>query len=196
MRNEFTSPSNRPLMLELKKERESRINSLINKLSIADVKEDSKYAETSKCIKKTVLLTPVEMGKPEFVRHEFEEIPLTFEQQVIGGVSSNHYYHEVSFTFTGDEELLSYIPESGFSFGNSDRGLILPYGNEIIVEVDLPELNPDKAIAEAKKLLSITLQFVNANNASIQSWLIVIGQRIDEQLKQKREELIKLFGSK
>jgi len=78
----------------------------------------------------------------------------------------------------------------------SDHGLILPYGNKINVEVDLPELNPEKAIREARNLLDMTIRFVTSNNKSIQAWNLMVGQRIDEQLKTKREELIRIFGGK
>ena len=115
----------------------------------------------------------------------------------IGGVANrNHYIHKISFLFSGDSELFSYKPESGFSYSSSDSGLILPDRNRLLVEVDLPELNPDQAIKVARNLLRMTIEFVDKNNASIKAWSIAIEQRIDAQLKQKREQLIKIFGDK
>ncbi len=195
MKNNYTSPYNLTPISELKKERESKINTLINNLKIVDVNDDTKFAETSKRIKNSILLTPIVFGDPKFIDHEFEEISLTMQQQLIGGVNRNHYYHQVSFPFTGDRELFSYQPES-FLYSSSDRGLILPYTNNLTVYVDLPELNPNRAILEARILLEMTMRFVNSNNTSIQSWSVVIGQRIDEQLRVKREELKKIFGDK
>lgn len=195
MKNNYTSPYNLTPISELKSKRESKINTLINNLKIGEVKEDAKFIETLIGIKNSVLLTPIEFGEPKFIDHEFEEIALTMQQQLIGGVSRNHYYHKVSFPFTGDREIFSYKPET-FSFSSSDRGLIIPYSNNLTVVIDLPELNPDRAIAEAKNLLSMTIQLVSGNNASLQSWIVVTSQRIDEQLKVKREELIRIFGGK
>ena len=42
--NTFTSPFERPFMSDLKRERESRINYLINNLKIDDVKDDKVFA--------------------------------------------------------------------------------------------------------------------------------------------------------
>ena len=195
MENYFKSPQGLPYLSKYKKERESKINSLINNLKISDVKEDTNFINTTSRIKKLVVLYPIVMGEPKFVDHEFEEIPLTMTQQLIGGMSRNHYTHQIDFPFTGNGELFSYIPENGYS-QSSERGIILPYGNTITVYVDLPELNPERAIAVARGDLSMNFQFMDNNNASVQSWTVVIGQRIDEQLKQKREELIKLYGGK
>ncbi len=194
MNNNFTSPNNRPFMSELKRQRESGINALVNNLKIGDVKDETKFNQTATRIKNSILLKKVEFGDPRFVDHEFEEIALTMHQQLIGGVSRNHYFHEIEFPFTGSTELFDHTPENGFSFSSSDRGLILPNSNNLTVYVDLPELNPNGAIAAAKNLLTMTMQFVNNNNSSVESWTVVISQRIDELLKQKREELIKLFG--
>lgn len=195
MKNNYTSPYSLTPISELKRDRESKINILINNLKISEVKDDAKFIETSKRIKNSILLTLIEFGEPKFFDYEFEEIALSLQQQLIGGVNRNHYYHKVSFPFTGDRELFSFQPET-FSYSSSDRGLIIPYSNNLTVTVDLPELNPDRAISEAKSLLSLTMQFININNASLQSWSLVTSQRIDEQLRVKREELIKIFGDK
>ncbi len=115
-------------------------------------------------------------------------------QQQMLGMSRHHYVHKVEFPFTGDTELFDHTPEVGFSYSSSDHGLVLPSYNRLTVYVDLPELNPTRAIAEARGLLSMTMQFVNSNNASIDIWSQSISNRIDQQLQQKREELVKLFG--
>lgn len=195
MKNNYTSPYSLTPISELKIERESKINTLINNLKIGEVKDEAKFIETSERIKNSILLTPIVFGEPKFIDHEFEEIALTMQQQLIGGMSRNHYYHRVSFPFTGDREIFSYQPES-FSYSSSDKGLIIPHSNNLTVNVDLPELNPDRAVSEGKNMLSMTMQFVSGNNASLQSWTVVVSQTIDEQLRVKREELIKIFGDK
>ncbi len=194
--NSFTSANGLPFMTHYKRDKESRINVLINNLKINDVRDDTAFEKTTARIKHELLIQPVVFGQPKYIDHTFEDVPLTMQQQVLGGISRNHYTHEIAFPFSGDSELFSHIPESGFSFGAHDRGLILPYGNVINVEVDIPELNPDRAINEARNLLSMTFQFVNANNASLQAWTPMIENRIDEQLRQKRTELISIFGHK
>ena len=194
MENNYIQPSSRPYFLNFKNERESKINSLINNLKINQVKDDSMFIETSERIKREILINPVEIGKPKLVDFSFEERALTMEQSY-SGFSKNHYHHQVSFTFSGDKELFSHIPEGGFSYGNLDRGLIIPNSNTLTIYIDLPELNPDRAVEESYKLLSMTMQFVKNNNQSLQDWTIVIKQKIDDLLKLKREELIRIFGN-
>lgn len=191
--NQFSSPNGRPLISELKRSRESKINSLINNLKLNDLKDDNSFETTAAIIKREILFTPVVIGDPKLLDYEFKEMPFTFQQQLMGG-SRNHYVHTISFPYTGDTELFSYSPEQGFSFSASDHGLIIPYGREINVDVDLPELNPEQAISQARQLIRMTLQFANSNNETIKSWNVIIGQRIDEMLKTKKEELIRIFG--
>ncbi|HCS20117.1 MAG TPA: hypothetical protein DIW47_06065 [Bacteroidetes bacterium] len=193
MTNIFTSPENRPFFSELLRKREAGINSLINNLKIADVKEDEKFVQTATRIKNSVLLQKVEFGDPRFVDHQFEDKPLNIQQQLIGGMSRNHYVHEILFPFTGDTMLFDHAPNE-FSRSSSDRGLILPGFNNLRVYVDLPELNPTRAIVEAQGLLSLTMQFVSRNNAAVDSWTTIVSQTIDHLLELKREELIKIFG--
>jgi hypothetical protein len=194
MSNNFTSPYNLPFFSQVKSQREGSINSLINNLKIGDVKDNMKFALTTTRIKNSVLLKKVVIGEPKCVDHEYEDRPLTMQQQLIGGISRHHYIHEIEFPFTGDTELFDHKPESGFSTSGSDHGLILPDYSKLTVYVDLPELNPTRAIAAAHNLLSMTIQFVNSNNTSVDSWSVSVSQRIDHQLQLKREELIKLFG--
>jgi hypothetical protein len=194
MSNNFTSPYNRPHFSQVKAQREGSINSLINNLKIGDVKDDTKFAQTATRIKNLVLLKKVVIGEPKCVDHEYDERPLTMQQQLIGGISRHHYVHEIEFPFTGDTELFDHTPENGFSYSSSEHGLILPDYNKLTVYVDLPELNPTGAIAAARNLLSMTMRFVDANNASVNSWTVVVSQGIDQQLQQKRVELIELFG--
>ena len=121
MSNQFTSPNGLPFMSELKRQKEAGINSLINNLKIGDVKDDSKFAQTSTRIKNSVILKKVEFGEPKCVDHEYEDRPLNMQQQLIGGVSRHHYKHQIEFPFTGDSELFDHTPENGFSFSSSDR---------------------------------------------------------------------------
>jgi hypothetical protein len=193
--NTFTSPRNLRNLSELKRERESKINFLINNLKLIDVKENKAFDDTTKEIKKKILLTPVTIGEPSLVDYKFEERPLTHIQKLNGG-SPNHYLHNIIFIFTGSADLFQYTPESGYSFTSFDHGIIEPVANAIWIEVDLPELNPVQAITEARQLLRMNFEFIEKNNPSIIQWSSVIEKRIDEQLKQKRIELINLFGGK
>lgn len=194
MKNDFVSPQRMPLITDLLQKRESKINTLINNLKIEDVKDNTAFDRTTLRIKREVLLSEVVIGEGKFINHEYQEITLNFHQQVSGG-SKNHYYHEISFPFTGSRELLTYRPVE-FEFFSNSRGLIEPNSADLTVYVDMPELNPSKAIEQAGVILSMTTQFARKNNTVVKSWVEVVEKHIDAELIKKREQLIKLFGGK
>jgi hypothetical protein len=193
--NAFTSPRNLQNLLELKKERESKIDLLINNLKIENVKEESSFNKSKDRIKKEILFNPVKLGDLKFMDYEYVEKSVSFEQQLIGG-RKGHYIHKLSLIFSGSGELFEYTPEEGFTFTSSDHGVILPTANAIFIDVDLPELNPSESVNEARRLLRMTFEFVEKNNISINQWNAKIEPKIDSLLEQKRKQLIDLFGTK
>ncbi len=192
MENSFTSPRQLPRFSELLRQKELTIDSLINNLRIADVKDDVVFQNTVNRIKRSVLLQPVAFGEPAFVDHSYESRQLSFQQQM-SGLSPHLYTHTVSVPFTGNNELFSYAPDN-YSFSSSDRGIILPYSNEITIYVNLAELNPEEALSQARRDLDMTFRLVEINNTSLKAWSTTVENRIDQQLSQKREQLINLFG--
>ena len=79
----------------------------------------------------------------------------------------------------------------------SEHGLILPsYGNKITVYVDLPSLDLEKGKSFARNFLGMTYRLVESNNLSVRNWNLSLELQLDEFLKNKREELIKIFGNK
>lgn len=195
MKNRFTSPYNLPFLANLKRERESMIDSLINNLKLTDVEKDEAFIKTVERIKKSVVLIPAEIGAGRVAYHEFEQREMTMQMQLLGAPSS-FYHHEVVFQVTGSSELFSHTPEQGFSYSSSDHGLILPSGRQLTVYASLPKLENEKAIAAAEQLLIMTKQFVNNNNATVKPWNAAIEARIDQQAQAKRKELIDMFGGK
>lgn len=193
--NRFTSPNGQPFFSQLLQERAAKINSLINNLKIDEVRDDKAFGRTKTRIKDAVLLRPGVIGDPKFVDHRYEERPLTMQQQLIGGISREHYVHKISVPISGSREVFHHMPTQGFSYSSSDRGLLVPYGNTIDIEVDLPQLNPKQAIAQANSLLAMTKQFVDYNNATLQVWNPNVEQIIEQKLSSKREELNRIFGA-
>lgn len=190
--NNFTSTFSLSPIVVLLREKESKINSLINNLKIGDVREDENFNDTTNRIKQTILLTPVTIGEPKYIDHEYEERPLNMTEQLLGR-SKDHYIYTISFQFTGSDELFNYVPD-GFSVSSSDHGVIMPYSRQITVKVDLPVLDTQRAIAVANDYLSLTKQLIEGNNITVSNWTTGVEQTINERLKQKREELIKNFG--
>jgi len=193
MENDFTSPRHLTPITELMRKKESEINTLINNLKIENVKDDIIFSKTREKIIETIVPKLVEFGEPKFIDYEYEEKKPSMNQQLVGIYNANHYYHEISFPFSGDIELFNYLPES-FSFTSSDRGVIIPDSQEVRVYVDLPEISPEKAIKNAKALFYLTKKIVTGNNESIAKWSKSIENRIDKQLESKRKELRSIFG--
>ena len=109
MKNHYITHFNLPSFSQLTSQRIQSISSLVNKLKFKDVEEDSEFEETKKKIKKAILFEPVEIGEPEFIDYNHEEIPVRMEQQIFGNVSKDHYFHEVSFKYSGDKDLFLHI---------------------------------------------------------------------------------------
>ena len=193
MKNNFISHHNRPLFSTFLDQKEKSINSIINNLKISDVKDDSQFNITRLSIKDAIIPKPVKFAEPAVINHTYEEIQLTFQQQVAGGLRKDHYYHEIKFPFTGSIELFSYSA-GGYSYSSSDLGLIAPNYNSVTIFIDLPELDPKQAIANARTTAGLTLRLVEDNNSSLDRWTSGINQKIDDLLDQKRKELIKKFS--
>jgi hypothetical protein len=188
----FILPTQLPSLYELQKVRESKIKFLINNLKYQDTKSDDVFDRTKKKIKKEILLTPVVFNEPSFLDHTYEERSVSFPNQLTGG-ARDHYVHNISVIFNGDRELFNYIPNN-FSFGISERGIVQPDYNQILIDIDLPELNPNLAIQNAKSMLSSTYRLIEMNNSVIAEWSKNVEKRIDDQLDLKRKELENLFG--
>ena len=195
MKNSCTSPFGLPFLTQLKQAREKKIDFLVNNLQFADVEKDEAFEKSVDGIKKAVQLPPVVIGPGKYVRHEFEQRNLSFEQQLMG-VPGAIYHHEIAVPVSGSVELLSHTPESGTSYGGNESGLILPYGGKISVYVSLPQIENEKAVTVADNMLAMTKRFADANNASVTSWNSMVGARIDQQAAAKRKELIDKFGRK
>ena len=195
MKNHYVSHYNIPSLSQLTSQRIQSISPLINKLKFKEVEEDKIFEETKQRIKKAVLLVPLTIEEPVFEDYDYEEIPLKFEQQIFGNVSKDHYYHTVTYKYTGDKELFMHTPDN-FSYYSSDHGVIEPSRNTIKVIVDLQEINPEKSKDEANKLFRLTKNIGETNSSTIKPWNIAVEKRIDEELEAKRNELFKIFGPK
>ena len=194
MKNHYVSHFNLPSLSQLTSQRIQSISPLINKLKFKDVEEDKIFEETKQKIKAAILFKPLSIEEPVFVDYDYEEIPVRFEQQIFGHVGKDHYYHTVTYKYTGDKELFMHTPDR-FSYSSSDHGIIEPSKNSIKVIVDLQEINPEKAKAEANSLVNLTKNIGETNSLSIIPWNTAVEKRIDDEMEAKRNELFKIFGT-
>lgn len=183
-----------PWLSALKSERAKRVLNLINNLKLSDVEADATYNVTLSKIKQAVLFTPVTISEPKYVDHQYKHKPLTIEQQMFGG-STEHYYFKFSAEFTGSVELFNHIPESGFGVGAGDF-VIEPTGRSLNIEVELNELNVEKATIAAKDTLAYTIVYTKITSQDITDWNIEITAKIENLAAQKRQQLIEQFGKK
>lgn len=178
MKNQFKSLFDCQSLSILFQEKIREIPSLVNNLKFRDVQDDTSFENSKQRIKDKILFQPITIESPEFIDYEYDK----------------NYIHEVSFSFEGDRELFSYIPDN-LSFMSSDHGIIMPtYTNSIIVYVELNEINPKKAVEEAKSLMRLTLSMIEKSYESVISWNYAVEKRIDNDLEEKRNELERIFG--
>lgn len=192
MRNTFSSPFGLPLISDLKKQQEAKISYLINNLKIDDVRSDENFKASTEKIIKAIQIAPIVFDEPKFSDHEYEQRALSIAHQM-HGMSRDNYIHKVSMSYTGNSVLLNYKPAS-ISWSSSEHGLLNSNGNRFIIYVELPELNPQKAVAEAKNLMTMTFRFANDNSAEIVRWNDSVAAIIDQKMNSKRDELKLIFG--
>lgn len=173
----------------------AQIDLHVNQLKYKDVEEDDTFLKTSVRIKKNILLEEIVFQEGQFIDFEYTERIPRLEQQFFGPVSKDVYNHQVRFNFAGTSELLWHSAE-GSSYSASDHGVIKPTSNSITVYVELPELNPERAILEGEKIIRFTKNTAENSNRQIKVWNPGVEQRIDEQLAAKREDLRRIFGPK
>lgn len=188
MLNMFTSPDRLPFISGLKSRQEAKINNLINNLKIDDVRLDTNFKKITEQIINTIQITPLVFDEPKFIDYKYEEKKPSLAQQ-ISEISKDWYIHKVSMTFTGNSILLDYKPMS-YSSGFYDHGILNKIGNSFIIHVDLAEINPQKAVTEAKNLMGMTLTFAKENSAEIANWNISVASIIEQKMNAKRQELI------
>ena len=183
-------------MSQFLKRREVTMNSLIGCLKINDVKDNTDLAETIQRVKDSVLLIPVDIGEPQFVDYELDGLLSKQKHVFKREKSNNHVIHQIYIPFSGNKELFSYTPEKDLTLLETDLVVIIPYSNSLIVYVDLHELNPALAIEETQRLLDLTKQFIDCNNILLDAWNLSIGQRIEDEINNKREQLLKQYSDK
>jgi hypothetical protein len=98
------------------------------------------------------------------------------------------FIHRIAFPFTGSRTLFDYTPET-FGYRQSDKGLVRPVNNSIVIEVNLNGLHLQKAVLEARNLLSLTMQFISSNNAIAAAWSKATEAYLDKAFEKKRVEL-------
>lgn len=197
MKNKFVSPLKMGHLSQFLSDRVAKIHSLVNQLKFPNVEKDEDFEKSKQKIKDSILLTPVTIGTPIFKDYEYEERTVRPEQLFFGNAPSrDNYIHEVTFPFTGSQELFDYCPGS-FSTMSSDHGLIKPSTSKsITVYVELNEISPDTAISQSQNLIRLTKEFVEGNSREVKLWNTAIEKQIDEVMENKRNELFRIFGKK
>jgi hypothetical protein len=197
MKNNYISHVTMPHFSQFLSERGSKIRVLVNQLKFPDVEKDEDFEKSKQKIKNAILLTPVAMGVPVFKDYEYEERNIRVEQRFFDGQPSrDNYIHEISFPFTGSQELFNYSPSS-YSTRSSDHGLIKPStSNSVTVYVELNEISPDSAISQAHSLIRLTNEFVEGNSKEVKTWNTAIEKHIDDVMEAKQNELFRIFGKK
>ena len=166
-------------MHELFQQKNNDFRDMINNLKIGDVKDEKTFQKTKERIKNQVLLTPVLFESPKITDNRTE-----MRQRQITIV-------EVKFPFQGSAELFEYRPDSITFY---DPTVYLPIGNSVNVEVIVEKLNKEEVLSIANKQIALTIGLINAINPQIEAWSKRMTTQIDDQLQEKRKELIDLYS--
>jgi len=193
MNTEFVPILRLPRFQDVLDERESKINTLVNSLKIADVKEDTAFQANRKRIKEQVLLKPVSFEEPKIIDYQYSERQVSFVDQM-NGTSRHAYVFQISVPFSGNSELISHACASP-SFGSSERGIITPGWNGITLYVNLSADEPEQAKIRANQDLIPTIRNAESNNATVEVWNRTLEAKIDQALNTKRTNLIQKYGN-
>ncbi|NLZ46133.1 MAG: hypothetical protein GX896_05525 [Clostridiales bacterium] len=190
----YVSPMQLQINSNLFSIRENELKHLVGNLKPNDVKDDVQFTHTTARIKNNVLLKPVTFQDPKITNHSQVEknYPPDF-QNLFGGKRMINII-SVEFQFDGSSELFNYSPNN-LSFGSSSNMRVYqPYGNSITVDVELPDLDKNKAISAAKAQMEMTFGVINGNNTQAIQWNMSIESSIDSMLIAKRKELLDFYS--
>lgn len=189
MKNNFIAPHNLPQISSFLSRREACIDILINSLTIVDVEDEFMYQKTNQRIRSEILVEPVEMGDIEYVEYELQ-VNKSKTKQAEEKKNDKFYIHQVIVPYTGNKAIFCYSPDEAYSQIDPSQVSIIPLTKCLVINIGLTELNPDLAIAEAKAMMNLTIQFIEKNNATVLKWNVAAEQNIESKLRQKRSQLI------
>ena len=172
-------------------DRERELKQLIANLQINEVKDDNKFTATINRIKQQLLLTPVSIGEPKITGNQAktQQVPPNY-QNMWGGQRTMNVI-TVEFPFTGSAELFNYRSNGG---SLSMHNIYLPSYNSISLDVQLAELNKEKALAKAKEEMATTLEVINQNNPDAERWSATQSVLIEQMADKKRKELLAFYS--
>jgi len=192
MQNQFRNHNTLPIIWDLKKQRTDKLDYLINNLKIDNVRDDDKFKQSIDHIISTTQIAPIKFEEPKYVDHEYTRRELSITQQMMG-LSSDVYTHTIAMAFTGDSVLFDYRPMAT-TISSNDHGILVNSGNQFRIYVELPSINPQQAIANAKEIMGMTVRYATDNSADIANWNKEISVLIEQRATAKRDELISIFG--
>ena len=174
-------------------QKEKDINQQVGNLQLNDVKEDAAFQRTTTRIKNDTLLKPVTFSNPEIKSHRQVEKRFSSSYEFPMPHTKNVCIVNVDFTFEGSSELFKYAP-NGLSYGSSDTRMYQPgYGNVISLEVEIPQLDRDAAIAKANSMMATTFSIINQINPQAEQWSTAKEPIIDADLDKKRAEILNFY---
>jgi hypothetical protein len=177
--NSFISPASFDPISSLLRKREEQMRTAISSLRAIDVSTEEHFAKYRNMMKKALLLEPIVFRKPELISRGYGH------ERPAGQRDTECFIHRIAFQFTGSRALFDYTPET-FGYRQADKGLVRPTNNSVVVEVSLAGLHLQKAVLEARNLLSLTMQFISSNNAVATTWSKDMEIYIDRELGRKR----------
>jgi hypothetical protein len=179
------------IITHLFESRRRLINQLIGDLTIDQVKTDQAFERAKVSVKEQILFETVTIGEPTIMSHRQVEKNYPPNYQNLFGGSKLVNLISVAFPIEGSPELFEHVPE-GVRY---EAGMVYqPVGRNVTVSVELDSLDKPSALAEANAMMRVTKGIIQANNKQAEEWSQRIEPIIDNQLEQKRKELIDFYS--
>ncbi len=172
-------------------EREKELKELIGNLQIENVNNDQAYNNTLDRIKRQILLNSVSFEEPKISGHYQETRQVQQSSHNLFGGAQQVFVITIDFSFSGSEELFDVYPNNT----TVPMGRIYqPVGHNVSVEVTIPQLDKEKAISEAKSLMSTTFTIINANSTQAENWSKAKEPLIESMLQEQSKKLLDFYS--
>lgn len=180
---------------DLYTEKIEEILSLIKKLQIDDVKDDTKFNLLVEKLKQDYRIKPVIINQtPKPISHKEVERATPANDPFYRGTPIKLLEVVLHYDYTGSKELFLHRDGSPIShFNNSQHLIIQPENDYLPVVVELYTLNKEEAIQKANNIMELTFLIVSNNSKIVEAWNNNLDSLIDVHITNKRDELIRFY---
>jgi len=179
---------------DLMSDKRKDLMSILSSLRLEDVKSPQDSLLLTSKVKQRLLLKKIKLDDVQVSDHKEVERQMPTDQFNSSPFNYKTFVFTLSATFSGSPELLNYRP-NGYSYSGNARHIYQP--NEAgTMQLNVEHENFIKAevISKANELLALTRTFIYENNSKVDNFNVQIEKLIEEEIKNKREQLINIYS--